>query len=135
MALFKVPGWSIPTAPVQEDSHRTSKKRKLSNTEGGDLDRQLKKLLHDRPTMSKGSPKSHVHGKNVKAESSDQKPKDIPGPSSVAGVTRRNKKKAGNHPPPLPNQATAPDDSVIPLTDLQRKMKETLDGARFRYVV
>jgi len=136
MALFKVPGWSIPTAPIQEDSCRTSKKRKLSNTNQtevvGDYDGQLKKLLHDRPANSKGSQKSKLHGKNVKEEPSDQRSKDIPGPSSVAGVARRKKKKGGKYAhATLPNQAEAP---AIPLTDLQRKMKETLDGARFRYV-
>ena len=132
MALFKVPGWSIPTAPIQEDSRRTSKKRKLSNTNQtevvGDFDGQLKKLLH---ANSKSSQKSH--GKNVKEEPSDQRSKDISGPSSVAGVARRKKKKGGKYAhATLPNQAEAP---AIPLTDLQRKMKETLDGARFRYVL
>jgi len=52
MALFKVPGWSIPTAPIQEDSRhgRTSKKRKLTNTKSWRL---LKKLVHDRQRVPK----------------------------------------------------------------------------------
>jgi len=134
MALFKVPCWSIPTAPIQEDSPRTFRKRKLSSTnqteEVRDWARQLKKLSHEQSATSKDFQKSQVYGKKVK-----EKPKDIPGPSSVAGVTGRKKKKREKIAHALPNRAEAPNNPVIPLTDLQKRMKETLDGARFRCVV
>jgi ribosomal RNA-processing protein 8 len=156
MALFEVPGWSVPAAPVE-----SSKKRKRPpGHDGGDkvlsevsLERVPKKsrLGHDpesetsalkqTPTKSRTTPKKDTRkGKERRvafgASKTVARELAISGPQPL----QKMKKTAGEVAEKSSSRLTLPQQSKrgfsealsLGLTSLQKGMKQSLDGARFR---
>ncbi|KAI9447791.1 methyltransferase-domain-containing protein [Lactarius indigo] len=159
MALFDVPGWSVPGAPLAVPS----KKRKRPSKQGLDqiqsaavnVEKLMERLAMERTHGPKTKTKRE-HGGGVSADA-DQPPKKKhkrvkdhkvlqshtstrgDGEQSTPKKKRKDREKktggdkvtsspslASSHPPPQP--------SGNALTSLQRGMKQSLDGARFRWI-
>ncbi|KAL4075992.1 methyltransferase-domain-containing protein [Scleroderma yunnanense] len=161
MALFQVPGWSVPSAPVPV--HATSKKRKRRASQSPDdlqsaqanLEK-LVKILGDnsskgdsRRSKKKSSGKAESQQNDVDGGRSQARKGDPPTPkapsskdTSGASKKRNKKQKASKN----SSSATAsglsgstPKASGFAhgnsgLTSMQKNMKESLDGARFRLI-
>lgn len=142
-ALFDVPGWSVPSAPVS--TQRQSRKRKrAASSEEQDLLRtaqaNLDKLIDSLGTGDGGSLKK----KSNKSSHRDQHPKapgkphnqsvtpvsvvDPPTTSSKKNVKKQKKKQTVQ---PI----STSEHSAAGLTSLQQSFKKSLDGARFRSVL
>ncbi|EGO01861.1 hypothetical protein SERLA73DRAFT_177408 [Serpula lacrymans var. lacrymans S7.3] len=164
MALFEVPGWSLPSAPVTSSSQSTSKKRKRPADDGHKLESatvnldKLMKTLEGKDSVSsqaskkkKKTQKANVGGKqsrpskesNMKQSSPVAKStarQDIPhNPDKDSRKGKKNKNKSKPDvtvPPKKPSTkidvSLSHDDSS--LTTLQKGMKGSLDGARFRWI-
>lgn len=166
-ALFDVPGWSVPSAPV---STQQSKKRKraagseeqeLLRNAQANLDKLIDSLGGSADDAGDGSPKnknkkklnkptskpSHrdQHGEGLHAQGKPHSQAKNSAPSAVDLSTSANKaalpsKKAKKknakrvvQPTDTPGHSAAVRDSS--LTPLQRGLKKSLDGARFRFVL
>ena len=162
MSLFEVDGWTIKTAPVREANQRLSKKRRhhfdYNQTEFAEdnVEKLMEKLTGLQETStSSGSrraeeyqgprkKKKHIHYVTKKKE----EPSCARGSKSIEPVTSseildcdlspkktKHQHERGLHPPKRssenPKQKT-PCDTF--LTPLQKGMKESLGGARFRLV-
>jgi ribosomal RNA-processing protein 8 len=172
MALFQVPGWSMPTAPVSTLPQSASKKRKRPAARDVDkvqsaevnLDKLMQKLegVRDRDDKQGPKKKKQKHGKTPQGPDSkayeDATPSKGKGKksSSLGGSNGHiHSAKESSRPPPQKKQKQKlkkPDvkkpslsdqqprnlspaaDGVSGLTSLQKGMKESLDGARFRCV-
>jgi ribosomal RNA-processing protein 8 len=129
MSLFEVPGWSIPSTPVKEQSNKSTKKRKHPNTQSqGHAEKLLMKFSNDPPKVGDVS-------KKRKGEPSSADQEDETSLSAAANASRNRKRRRQNQ---TLNQElrkrNVSDVSPAPLTALQRNMKESLEGARFRCV-
>jgi len=124
--MFAVPGWSVPSAPVKEQPNKATKKRKHSSTQdhghAPGVERSLENLL------PKVEPASSSRHKKRKGEPSSV---DATGLYPVPRKRKRSKKQMSNQDS---SKMNASDVSPTLLTDLQRDMKESLHGARFRCV-
>jgi len=148
MSLFQVPGWSVAAAPVQESKKRKRKVNGQSeDAEFQDLVAQIQKITPpDLPSKKKrrkaDKPKKDA-APVVTADPAPQKPDDAVGNKSE---TKKERKKQKQTPKPAaPSNPTSPQKqkqslaaskstAVAALTPLQKQMKGSLDGARFRYV-
>ncbi|KIJ70248.1 hypothetical protein HYDPIDRAFT_104934 [Hydnomerulius pinastri MD-312] len=170
MALFEVPGWSMPSAPISAQT--SSKKRKRPGSQNSNLlhsaETNLDKLIE---TLGEGAGANdgERHGTKKKKKKHDKlssqpnnnqvRPpptaskklaaaKD-PGPSASPTPTsntdsspkkksKRKKSKATDvdrsGPSDQSPKAPKPAQNNTGLTSLQRNMKESLDGARFRLI-
>ena len=133
MSLFEVPGWSIPNAPVKEQSNKANKKRKHSSAQDQghvqSVDKFLAKLLNN-PAKVEASV-SDV-GKPKERRGAVSPPEEnVMGHSPSSRIRKARKKQRLNRESPTKNVS---DVSPASLTTLQRAMKESLGGARFRYV-
>jgi len=157
MAPFHVPGWSMNTAPVSEQSSRLSKKRKRPshrsitalNSAEINLEKLVATLKDAKPDGDIASRSADISGKNRKKKRRiSEDVKHNSGPST--------NQKLVSSPPILRNSSDTflkpnkqgkrrqDDTSAISaslesrntsdsrLTTLQKSMKQNLDGARFR---
>lgn len=170
MALFQVPGWSMPTAPVSTLPQSISKKRKRPAAQDVDkvqfaevnLDKLMQKLggIRDHDSEDKQGPnkRKRKHGKTSQgldtkdghAMSSKGKVKITSSLGGSSGVEhsvkesskppkkmkqKKSKLDAGKPSSSEQQPRVSPAvDGVSGLTSLQKGMKNSLDGARFRYV-
>jgi ribosomal RNA-processing protein 8 len=162
MALFDVPGWSIPNEPVAV----TSKKRKRASKQNFDKVQSAVtnvETLMEQLAASPTAVNTRHEGKSGDVSAAgDRPPKEkrrrvkrnkysqqSPAPAAVQddethkasrkkGKKEKRKEKSGEkatvtssptetHPPP--------ESCNTSLTSLQHGMKQSLDGARFRYVI
>ncbi|KAH9994079.1 methyltransferase-domain-containing protein [Russula compacta] len=158
MALFDVPGWSIPGDPVAV----TSKRRK--RTSKHDLDKvqsatvTIEKLMEqlDAPGLTAQKPRRGLNAsaqgdqpaskKHKRAKGNQSQHSPIPttvlqdgsqGPSKKKRRKERSKEEtSGNRVTASlsPSSSHPPPESRSTLTSLQHGMKQSLDGARFRWI-
>ncbi|KAG0705508.1 methyltransferase-domain-containing protein [Suillus ampliporus] len=169
MALFEVPGWSVPTVPVSNLAQSTSKKRKRPAAQDADkmqsaevnLDRLMQKLGSVRNQEDKQGPtkKKKKQGRSTRALGTDdqhatsnkarEKVSSPHGGSIGSAVEqpakggsglrkkikqKKNLKPDAGKPEQRPRNVSPVVDEVSGLTSLQKGMKESLDGARFRWI-
>ncbi|KAG1892629.1 methyltransferase-domain-containing protein [Suillus subluteus] len=172
MALFEVPGWSVPTAPVSKLAQSTSKKRKRPAAQDADkmqsvevnLDKLMQKLgsvgKHqedkqgpkkkkknhgkttggldakvEHATSNKGKEKvSSPPGGSIKGSAVEQSVKGGSGLRKKMIKQKKSSKPDGGKSEQQPQNVSPTLDEVSGLTSLQRGMKESLDGARFRWI-
>lgn len=166
-ALFDVPGWSMPSAPVS--TQRQSKKRKhAASSEEQDLlrnaqvnlDKLIDSLGGSADDAGDGSSRKkkkankhtsrpshrdqrgedlHPQGKpHSQAKASVHSPEDPPATSNKAALPSTKARKKNTKPVVQPKGT--PEHSAISqdagsLTPLQRSLRKSLDGARFRFVL
>ena len=161
MALFDVPGWSIPGEPVAV----TSKKRKRASKQNFDKVQSAAtnvETLMEQLAASPAAENTRHEGKTgdvsadgdrapkkkrrrVKRNKSQQFPTPAAVPEDETNKTSRKtrkkdkrKEKSGEKATvtPSPTETRPPPEShSTSLTSLQHRMKQSLDGARFRYVI
>lgn len=159
MPLFNIPGWTVPAPPVSESTDRLSKKRKRPSDDTGriqsaqvNLDKVVKYLRVDgqsnkaKETIVK---KALDRKRQKKLQAVEEKKKTISLPIQLQPVERSSastlttssrpaKKPKTEHsladsPSAPPVEREHSDDApVAGLTVLQKGMKQSLDGARFR---
>ncbi|KAG1753879.1 methyltransferase-domain-containing protein [Suillus paluster] len=165
MALFEVPGWSVPTAPVSILAQSTSKKRKRPAAQDADkmqsaevnLDKLMQKLgsvgnredkqgpkkkkkKQERTTRAPDTKGAHATSNKATEKVSSPHGGSIEQPvKGVSGLRKKVKqKKSLKHdagkPEQRPRNVSPAVDEVPGLTSLQKGMKESLDGARFRWI-
>lgn len=181
MALFKVPGWEIPTAPVsapnkrKRPTHRehepdeaemlrsaTANMEKLMATLGDGPNTSAlssvaeiatkskrQKKQHDKPAASTApAQKKTSNQAKSKATPEATKSKRAPSPVQLASSSTNPTKSQGKKKDKQTAKKDAPSQSVAEnvlakekaeptpgMTAMQAKMKQSLDGARFRCVV
>jgi ribosomal RNA-processing protein 8 len=161
MALFDVPGWSIPGEPVAV----TSKKRRRASKQNFDKVQSAAtnvETLMEQLAASPAAENTRYEGKSgdvsadgdrapkkkrrrVKRNKSQQSPTPDAVPEDETNKTSRKtrkkdkrKEKSGEKATvtPSPTETRPPPEShSTSLTNLQHGMKQSLDGARFRYVI
>lgn len=144
MALFQVPGWTVPATPVSAQT--TSKKRKRRASHSPDdlqsaqanLER-LVSMLGDTPGDSRPSKKPSVKAKFDKNNSDQvrsQAGKKGPStPNPPKGKKNEQKQSKGSGPVTTSGSTSKPsrtNQGDSGLTPMQKSMKESLGGARFR---
>ncbi|KAH9002365.1 methyltransferase-domain-containing protein [Lactarius hatsudake] len=156
MTLFDVPGWSVPGAPVAV----SSKKRKRPSKQGLD---QIQSATVNMEKLMERLATEQTHDANTKGDrgegvsaDADQSPKKkrkrvkdqvqrSHTPARGDGEQRMPKKKRKDREkktgadkvtssPPLAPSHPPSQPSGNALTSLQRGMKQSLDGARFRWI-
>ncbi|KAF8843193.1 hypothetical protein BDN67DRAFT_964848 [Paxillus ammoniavirescens] len=159
MALFEVPGWSISSQPIS--TQHSSKKRKRAGSQDLQLRSaqvNLDKLINtlgDAPKKNKkksnqrtSQPSDHQAGENPRALKKHGKAKhSVASPvqtstSNTDASPKKNAKKKKPKAESAPQSTLFEENSRLPnttrgntgLTALQRNMKESLDGARFRLI-
>jgi ribosomal RNA-processing protein 8 len=164
MSLFEVDGWAVNSAPVREATQRLSKKRKrpFDHNEIESTEVNVEKLMAKLTSLPETSTSSVSGSRNVEEYHGPRKKKKhtlhvkknkeeiscARGVMSLASVTSskncdressskktKHQRKRGLH----PSKTTFEDSkqkipSDTSLTPLQKGMKESLDGARFRLV-
>jgi len=160
MALFDVPGWSVPDDPVTV----TPKKRKWSSKHDSNKIRsatvnveKVMKQLSAHPGPTAEGPRGQLKKDKEEGPSTERPPKkkrrrvegnksQAPTPVVQVETHKTSKKKrkkdraretsgdkgAG---PQSPSSCQLAPESRSTLTSLQHDMKQSLDGARFRYVI
>jgi len=154
--LFEVPGWSLPTEPSSSSSSKKSRKRKRPHDDdvsSGKLESAQVNLDRLMNTLERADPVKRPPKKKHKGKKSTAPPEGVAGDESTApappkappvkaelkdvkkpskqpkGTQTTPKEKGGSRPQYPPKVA----DPVNPnLTTLQNRMKQKLDGARFR---
>lgn len=149
MSIFEVGGWTVKAAPVRETTQRLSKKRKrLSSynkieSAGVNVDKLTAKLTQGLPQTSTST---NSHNAEESQEPMKKKPKQMysrKGTSCARGVEpvvpveiASSPRKTKDHRPSKTaskrSKQKIPSDT--PLTSMQKGMKDSLDGARFRLV-
>jgi ribosomal RNA-processing protein 8 len=155
MSLFEVPGWSVKTAPVPEQSQQVSKKRKRPNSHRDDIqsaevniEKLMAKLANKELEGSPPAPKKRKNAQNQyqaapstaerRREGKTAQNPDTPSVLPSLKTKKEEKKKQKVDPSPnLPAKAIqlppkVPTPSNTHLTLLQKSMRDSLDGARFR---
>ncbi|KDQ64703.1 hypothetical protein JAAARDRAFT_188006 [Jaapia argillacea MUCL 33604] len=169
MALFEVPGWSMPTAPTATPSHSSRKRKRGSGNPDPvkihTAETNVEKLMQtlegggDRPTnkkrkqgkggrerLGKGKEQDVEEKVEVVREKGQRKGKgkseglrgkhdaDEPVKKNKGRTTKDLSKEQQRASPPV-KKASIPKASSTPgLTTLQAQMKQSLDGARFRWI-
>ncbi|KAG6832928.1 hypothetical protein H0H92_004812 [Tricholoma furcatifolium] len=152
MPLFDVPGWIVDLPPVPETSSTTSKKRKRPANDSckveaaeANLEKLVKKLKlplstdtspntrkgknkanDDHPVSAKPKKRKHKKPEEVTEQGKQNLAPKLSGSAPVEKSQRGDKKHGSGTSPS--NAATSG------LTALQKGMKESLDGARFRMI-
>lgn len=145
----------MKTAPVPEQSQQVSGKRKRPNSHRDDIqsaevniERLMAKLANTRPEASPPAPKKRKNVQNqdqitasTAERQSEAKAAQKPGASSVSpSLKARKKEKKRRKVDPSPTSpimatrspAKVQTSSNTHLTALQKSMRDSLDGARFR---
>lgn len=154
MALFDVPGWSVPGAPVAVPSKRRKPPQDLdqiqaatvnveklmkrlaterthARTKGDDSELSAVADAHEPPKKKRRHVKDKVQQSHTPARGDGEK--FSPRKKRKDGQKKTRGDKITSSPLPAPPHPT-PQPSGNALTTLQRGMKQSLDGARFRYV-
>jgi ribosomal RNA-processing protein 8 len=164
MALFDVPGWSIPDEPVAV----TSKKRKRASKQNFDkvqsaatnMERLMEQLAagpaaentrrelkegKSRGVSADGDRPPEKKRRRVKRNKSQQSPTPVAVQEDETNKASRKKRKNDKRTDRSGEKAAvalSPTETRLPpearstsLTSLQHGMKQSLDGARFRYVI
>jgi len=141
MVLFDVPGWSLPSAP---SLHETSKKRKRPTSTSSQLlstEINLEKIVQrlkntTRPTPSKSSAKDRMSKSRNNSKSVNKKIISRPKPLAIPAEKgerpakkQKIKRDAGDVPKPGSMLSGDHDNNLTPL---QKDLKRSLGGARFR---
>ena len=147
-----MPGWSVTGEPVP-DSPSRSKKRKRSSNDGSDkghlpdlnIDKLVKRLKghkSDHGTSSPGNDKKDKKGKReqLKEQEREEKKKSISLPKPLKSATQEQSTVARlqkKHRKTRSSVESAPAVVQSPpggetLTTMQKSMKQSLDGAKFR---
>ena len=142
MVHFDVPGWSVPGAPVAVPS---SKKRKrpqaLDHVQSAtvNVEKLMKRLATEQShtSVTADTDQSHKKKRKRKVEPSHPPARGDGEQSTPKKKRKERQKKTGEKGTPLlspasPHRPLQPSGNA--LTTLQRGMKQSLDGARFRYV-
>ncbi|KAF4602215.1 25S rRNA (adenine645-N1)-methyltransferase [Pleurotus pulmonarius] len=162
MALFEVPGWTVPSAPISNAPTSSSRKRKRHNPDAGvaqpiNLDKLMRKIpktneaeavseatgdtkpskkarsKRDRKTQSKGkaaaSTSTTAAPKKAKKTAPRAVAADIQAGPSTPKKKQKQQKDAAEE-PKLSKKSKAEGQ----LTTLQDRMRQSLDGARFRMI-
>lgn len=154
MALFDVPGWSVPGAPVAVPSKRRKPPQDLDQMQAAtvNVEKLMKRLATeqthaqtkgDHSKLSAGADAHEPPKKKRRHVKDKARQSQTPARGDGEQNTSRKKRKDGqkktrgdkvtSSPSPVPPHPT-PQPSGNALTTLQRGMKQSLDGARFRYV-
>ncbi|KAG9219130.1 hypothetical protein CCMSSC00406_0001540 [Pleurotus cornucopiae] len=164
MAFFEVPGWTVPSAPISNAPTSLSRKRKRPNPDAGvaqpvNLDKLMRKMpktteaeaVSEVPDDPKPSKKAR--SKRNRKPQGEGKPDTTPATSTAAAPKNAKKSapreatteaEAGPSTPKKQKQqkdaAEEPKSSKKKskeggqLTTLQDRMRQSLDGARFRMI-
>jgi ribosomal RNA-processing protein 8 len=164
MALFNVPGWSVPADPV---AVAPKKRKRISKHESNKIRsatvnvEKVMQQLAARPGPTAETPHHQVQDdkngglsaegvqppKKKRRRVKGNKSQQAPTFTAVQHVeTHRTSKKKGKDRPKetsgdeirrsqLPSTSQLASGARSTLTDLQHDMKQSLDGARFRYVI
>ncbi|KAF8915881.1 ribosomal RNA-processing protein 8 [Mucidula mucida] len=145
MPLFEVPGWSVKADPVGESPNQASRKRKRNSEDSTgsevNLDRLMNKLKRKPDKEHKASSSA-----NKKQKAHEDKKNSISLPKALKGAEKRSTDV--QRPPPKKKAKTkhlveskSSDDSPLPspqesagLTEMQKQMRDSLNGARFRMI-
>jgi ribosomal RNA-processing protein 8 len=154
MVLFDVPGWSVPGAPVAVPSKKRKPPQGLDQIQAAtvNVEKLMKRLATeqthartkgDHSELSAGADASQPPKKKRRRVKDKVQQSLTPARGDGEQNTPRKKGKDGqkktrgdkvtSSPSPAPSHPTA-QPSGNALTSLQRGMKQSLDGARFRYV-
>jgi len=141
--MFEVTGWSVGAVPVQDNDTTSSKKRKRSidnyQVSEVNMDKKLKSITKDNEgarnsfKKKKREAQQRIGSKSSSGNgmaSNISRPKPLKPRISVDDELVRPAKKTKKH--ELVDQSTTT--SSPKLTAMQRGMKQSLDGARFRSV-
>ena len=153
MSLFQVPGWAVAAAPVQESKKRKRKANGQSeDAEFQDLVAQIQKITPpDLPTKKKRRKADKPKKDDAPVVMADPTPQKVGDAAGTKSETKKDRKKQKHAAKPVPSNPTSPQKQKSPskqkqspaatkptpaatLTPLQKQMKGSLDGARFRYV-
>ena len=156
MALFDVPGWTVPGAPVAVPSKKRKPPQGLDQIQAAtvNVEKLMKRLAteqtHDRTKgdrsgLSADADAQQPPKKKRKRVKYKVQQSHTPAPARGDGEQNTPKKKrkdrqnktggdkvVSSPSPASPHSTSQPSDNA--LTTLQRGMKQSLDGARFRYV-
>ncbi|KAF9263536.1 hypothetical protein L218DRAFT_927209 [Marasmius fiardii PR-910] len=161
MPLFDVPGWSLPEAPVAESSANTSNSRKRKRPDNDtNSDKNIRsaevnlekivKTLTGKSTTFPGYKKQKIK-KSSKKKIMEDKKKSISLPMPLKGAVETRSESTASLPPTKKAKTKHKDSEfqesfVKPakvvedyhsnnsLTTLQKNMKQSLEGARFRLI-
>ncbi|KZT72718.1 hypothetical protein DAEQUDRAFT_685879 [Daedalea quercina L-15889] len=155
MPLFDVPGWSVPERPAAE-THNAKKRKRTSSD--GDTKLQIAQINFDRlmEKLEAGNVASHPIKKQKKkncksdkgmpASGSSEKPPSVEGSRPKGTKHKRGKKATGKQAEGSVSAAghsehekfitdrKQPSQPQQNLTKLQAGLKNSLDGARFRWI-
>jgi len=158
MTLFEVPGWSVTGEPVP-DSPSRSKKRKRSSNDSSDkghlpdlnIDKLVKRLKGHKSDHGASSPgnvkkdKKEKKSEQLKEQEREEKKKSISLPKPLKSATQEQSKSSTvahlqkKHRNTRSSVESAPAAVQSPaggeaLTTMQKSMKQSLDGAKFRVI-
>ncbi|KAF8623434.1 hypothetical protein AX15_006376 [Amanita polypyramis BW_CC] len=163
MSLFEVPGWSVPGEPVA-DSPSNSRKRKRASNDGEkphfpdfNLEKLVKRLKghkSDHVVSNSGDSDEKKSKKDLQKEQEKEKKKksiSLPKPlkpasaeevsrlseSSTTGPPSKKHKKTRSSAESVPTMIQSPmkdHGKGDALTAMQKSMRQSLDGARFRMI-
>ncbi|GJE84964.1 methyltransferase-domain-containing protein [Phanerochaete sordida] len=150
MALFEVPGWSVPTAPVPSGSNSRKRKRpaheseakpdekihaaavnvekllaKLGEGEGQQAKKKAKKDKEKRKAQAPPAPKREPNGAQAqqkKGKAQERKDESRPAPP-VAGGSKKNKKNKGKQAQQQETKASSPAPDPAPTPKPAQKGK------------
>ncbi|KAF9055073.1 hypothetical protein BDZ89DRAFT_1003711 [Hymenopellis radicata] len=150
MPLFEVPGWSVKADPVGESPNQASRKRKRHSedserTTGSEvnIDRLMNKLKRKPDKEPKACTSEKHASKKQKAHEDKKNSISLPKPLKSA-----EKRSTDAQRPPKKKTKTkhlaeskSSDESPLPssqepagLTEMQKQMRDSLNGARFRMI-
>ncbi|KAF8351317.1 methyltransferase-domain-containing protein [Amanita rubescens] len=152
MTLFEVPGWSVTGEPVPDSPSRSKKRKRFSNDSSDkghlpdlNIDKLVKRLKGHKSDHGASSPGSGKKDKKeqLKEQEREEKKKSISLPkplksatqeqskSSTAARLKHRKTRSSVESAPAALQSSAGGEA---LTTMQKSMKQSLDGAKFRVI-
>ncbi|KAF4574842.1 25S rRNA (adenine645-N1)-methyltransferase [Pleurotus pulmonarius] len=162
MALFEVPGWTVPSALISNAPTSSSRKRKRLNPDAGvaqpiNLDKLMRKIPKTNEADSTGDTKPSKKARSKRDRKTQSKGKADTTPAASTSTTAAPKKAKRSVPrevaadiqagpsTPKKKQKQQKDAAEEPksskkskaegqLTTLQDRMRQSLDGARFRMI-
>ncbi|KAM6495752.1 putative methyltransferase domain containing protein [Amanita muscaria] len=162
MSLFEVPGWSVAGKPATESPTHSKKRKRSSDGDKatiGDfnLEKLVKKLRGSKSEHASSSPgdkngkrekKSKIELKKEQEVEEKKKSISLPKPlkPALAEIARRlsvrsspshrrkNHQKVRSSVESAPAQLRSPTNGQVGLTEMQKSMQHSLDGAKFRMI-
>lgn len=155
MSLFEVAGWAVKAAPIREGAQQVSKKRKRPSNHSQleavevNVEKLMAKMTNantaessiqksERKKRQKTNRQKQVKGS---AEETKERPPSPPRKAEKKKAETKTKtKQAVDSASVLPSKSKPTfeepqENSYVKLTALQKSMKDSLDGARFRSVI